>query len=163
MKTFETEKHKTPEGATHYSNEEDGCYFCWYIVTGESAEICALDGARFGNKWQKCTNEHKGVNVKPIPQQEVEWKNGDECIFTNRDNVKIKCKIVGLLPPRVESYVLHCPENQPALFVANVARIEKPESPEEKEKREAVDAICWDVKSIKLSQAVALYEAGYRK
>ncbi|CAM0061390.1 hypothetical protein VPH1220G2_0082 [Vibrio phage 1220 g2] len=42
----------------------------------------------------------------------------------------------------------------------------KPETTQQREYRErleAIDAMCWDVHSLKVSQASALYEAGYRK
>lgn len=70
----------------------------------------------------------------------VEWKNGDECVFTDRCGVEIDCKVVGLLPTFVESYVLHCAERTPALFVSNISRMKKPETPEQRKEREEMEA-----------------------
>ena len=42
----------------------------------------------------------------------------------------------------------------------------KPETPQQRKDRErleVIDEMCWDVHSLKVSQASALYEAGYRK
>ena len=81
MKTFETEKHNIPEGATHYSEEQLGAYFCWYIVSTDSAKIAVLDGVGFGLNWHDCEHgEQFGDNIKPIPQTNIETPEEKEAL-----------------------------------------------------------------------------------
>jgi hypothetical protein len=81
MKTFETEKHNIPEGATHYSEEQLGAYFCWYIISSDNAEIAVLDGVGFGLNWHACEHsEQFGDNVKPIPQTNIETPEEKEAL-----------------------------------------------------------------------------------
>ena len=57
MKTFETEKHNIPEGATHYHNENDDYEFCWFkIVNGEWFAYCPKEAVE---GWTKCIDEHE--------------------------------------------------------------------------------------------------------
>lgn len=140
MKTFETEKNNIPEGATHYSEECAGKYFCWYAVTEDDAKICVLDGKGFGYKWYRCTNEHYGCDVKPIPKPEVvEWKNGDECAYFH--DVNHLYAYVGKHPHGDGHYIFS--EEKGITYVAN-GFLRKPESPEEKEQREKEEA-AWEL------------------
>lgn len=111
--------------------------------------------------------------------KKVEWKNGDECIFTDRNGEDKTCKVIGLFPPFVQSYVLHCKSAEPTFFISNAGRMKKPETPEQKAEREKLEAIETmfielnpkDVKEIyeghRNSNAWKLcakaYDAGYRK
>ena len=179
MKTFETEKGRIPEGATHYSDETEGKYFCWYNIGGV-AKICVLDGVGFGHKWHKCTNEHKGADVKPIPWpttetpeekealdaiEQVEWKNGDSCRYAN--DISHEYIYIGEHPHGDGHYVFS--EDKGVTYIANGYLLE-PESQEAKKEREELErramvtnAMCLSVTSLRLSQANALYDAGYIK
>lgn len=62
MKTFETEKHNIPEGATHYANETDDDYFAWVkFVDGEVYRI--MPHSDFLNRW----HQRDIKNITPIP------------------------------------------------------------------------------------------------
>ena len=177
MKTFETEKGNTPEGATHYSDEADGKYFCWYNI-GEVAKICVLDGVGFGHKWHKCTNEHKGADVKPIPSvptetpeekealdaiEKVEWKNGD-IAKTQHGTGELVAKVLH------SGHSMWIIQFESTYGAYSEGHLGKPETPEAKKEREELErramvtnAMCLSVTSLRLSQANALYDAGYRK
>lgn len=72
MKTFETEKHNIPEGATHYANETEADYFAWVkFIDGKSWRI--MPNTEYYNEWK----QGELPNTQPIPQTEdEEWING---------------------------------------------------------------------------------------
>ena len=148
MKTFETEKHNIPEGATHYRDEVLGMRFLWassigeYWFTWNGFEWCEADKA-FGVVG----------NIKPIPQQEVEWEDTDELppigskVMTSYTDSDLDnwCDMHG--PSDVVAYhgehvwiAHHGKFNRVhALSDIEFEKIEI-ESPEEKEKRERLEA-----------------------
>ena len=72
MKTFETEKHNMPEGATHYHNENDDYEFCWFkIVNGEWFAYCPKEVVE---GWTKCIDEHERDGFEAIPAETPEGK-----------------------------------------------------------------------------------------
>lgn len=101
--------------------------------------------------------------VKPIPQtKEVEWVNGDIAIYEGKEALVIAYH------PHHPSVVIELPCNEYLNVLSS--ELSKPETQEDREKRERdekkaidVNAMCLSVVSLKLSQAVALYDAGYRK
>ena len=134
MKTFETEKGNIPEGATHYSDEQEGSYFCWYIVSGDLAEICVLDGVGFGLKWHRCTNEHKGINVKPIPQtKEVEWVNGDIANTPDGEG----CLVAEVYRDGYSYWIVQFKDN---FHPFDLSELSKPETEAERKEREEIEA-----------------------
>ncbi|CAH9017248.1 putative coil containing protein [Vibrio phage 193E37-1] len=140
MKTFETEKNNIPEGATHYSDEAEGDCFAWYKVLHDVPFIWCVG---YEEEWIKMIHPSEfegGGEVKPIPQtKKVEWVNGDECLFTDKSGDTKTCKVIGLYPPFVESYVLHCESANPTFFISNMGRMVKPETPEQKLARERIE------------------------
>ena len=93
---------------------------------------------------------------------EVDWKNGDECAFDDRTGI-----FIGLSKNnRLAIVEIDNEELKHDMDLVRVRDLSKPETPQQREDRErlqAIDAMCWDVHSLKVSQASALYEAGYRK
>ncbi len=160
MKTFETEKGNIPEGATHYSNEAEGKYFCWYSIS-EVAKICVLDGVGFGHKWHKCTNEHKGSDVKPIPSiqtetpeekealdaiEQVEWNGeglppvGAECEFEYPSGRWNKGYYHGETSSgAIKMHILEY-EGGDIETLGGLTKFRKPETPEAKKEREELEA-----------------------
>ena len=75
MKTFETEKHNIPEGATHYSDEDAGFRFAWYKKVEGVGLIWIPDDFE---KWCPLSDQEEFgddcVKEIPIPQTKgVEW------------------------------------------------------------------------------------------
>ncbi|AUR81538.1 hypothetical protein NVP1007O_72 [Vibrio phage 1.007.O._10N.261.55.F9] len=110
------------------------------------------------------TPEEKEVMDSIESVGEVEWKNGDECEIEMQEGV------------RRYLFGCECPNNQQTCIVFTkdggghmvmpIERLKKPETPQqrkERERLEVIDEMCWDVHSLKVGQASALYEAGYRK
>lgn len=148
MKTFETEKGNIPEGATHYSDEAEGKYFCWYNIN-EEVKICVLDGVGFGHKWHRCTNEHKGADVKPIPSvptetpeekealdaiEQVEWKNGD--IVKTPDGMG--CLVAEVFRDGYSYWIVQFKDNFHPFCVTELS---KPETEAERVERERLEAV----------------------
>ncbi|AUS01785.1 hypothetical protein NVP1291O_71 [Vibrio phage 1.291.O._10N.286.55.F6] len=83
MKTFETEKHNIPEGATHYYHSIGGVGF--YKLTNSSWEFWQY----FYNCWKPVCDNNCAFEAIPIPQTNietpeekyVEWKSGDKCVY----------------------------------------------------------------------------------
>ncbi|AUR90725.1 hypothetical protein NVP1149O_71 [Vibrio phage 1.149.O._10N.286.55.A12] len=108
------------------------------------------------------TPEEKEVLDSIDSAGDAEWKNGDECVISQKS--KSKWLVVGVSPLTKTSTV--CVSNTGELKSFHTEQLKKPETPQQREDRErleAIDAMCWSVHSLKVSQASALYEAGYRK
>ena len=75
MKTFETEKHNIPEGATHYRDEDCSYKFTWITLKGEGLYI--WDGDFWG---LRVAASHFYITVKPIPQTNIETPEGKEAL-----------------------------------------------------------------------------------
>lgn len=143
MKTYETEKHNIPEGATHYQDECSKYHFSWFILDESKLRIKTPD---------QCTN-WIGVRlvdyidrIAPIPQtKEVEWVNGLPpvgskvmCRYTDTD-LEGWCDMHG--PSDVIAYhgdyvwvAHHGKFNR--VHELGCIEFEKPEAPEDREKRE---------------------------
>lgn len=86
MKTFETEKHNIPEGATHYLNETDTDCFAWYR---EDTKEVMVDGY-VAPEWESAGKDENLADMKPIPQtKEVEW-DGEYQLEGGKDWFKYK-------------------------------------------------------------------------
>lgn len=82
----------------------------------------------------------RATALEEKPSEKVEWVNGDECVFTDKNGDEKTCKVIGLYPPFVESYVLHCESANPTFFISNVGRMVKPETKQQREDRERLEA-----------------------
>ena len=158
MKTFDTEKHNIPEGATHYREAQAIAAFIWVKVSGKVAYVWGF------NQWEVIHFDVEGLDIKPIPQtKEVEWVNGDECVIrgerlfyvgeSSEEGVHVVEEIGGGVLRHAHVSVISKPETE-------AERVER-----EMEKKKAIDvnAMCFAVTSLKPSQAVALYDLGYSK
>lgn len=79
MKTFETEKHNIPEGATHYSNEDAGNCFAWYKRI-DGVKCLWMPG--YFECWD-IMDDQEAFNdscVKPIPQTNIETPEEKEAL-----------------------------------------------------------------------------------
>ena len=71
MKTFKTEKHNIPEGATHYLDESDEWNFLWLKSCPKSGWRKCSSSGDLGPIW---VEDDLIDRIKPIPQtKEVEW------------------------------------------------------------------------------------------
>ena len=75
MKTFETEKHNIPEGATHYFNEDHFNYFTWVAVDS------------FGNCCGIIEKSEVTGGIKPIPQTNIETPEEKEALDSIDSNL----------------------------------------------------------------------------
>lgn len=74
MKTFETEKHNIPDGATHYLDETYDNFFYWGMRYDGRFKLMDTNS----KEWLDVNSETFNLNCKPIPQtKEVEWVNGE--------------------------------------------------------------------------------------
>ncbi len=178
MKTFETEKHNIPEGATHYADETDKDFFAWVkFIGGEQWRI--MPDSKVFNEWH-CRDID---NAKPIPQtnietpeekealdsmesvvgeeKRVEWASGDVAIYEGRHALVIAYR------PHYPSVVIELPGNE----YLNVLAIElsKPETPQQREEREREEEIynmCASADNFTEESrfwAGKFYDLGYRK
>lgn len=69
MKTFLTEKHNIPEGATHYRDETNFDSFAWYC-DGPTPRLIVDGDVRFG--YQLAVSGENLNSLKPIPQTNIE-------------------------------------------------------------------------------------------
>ncbi|AUR81427.1 hypothetical protein NVP1005O_30 [Vibrio phage 1.005.O._10N.286.48.F2] len=110
-------------------------------------------GAVVGMNYSRCLSDFGVLNsashkeyilraaaLEEKPSENVEWVNGDECVFTDKNGDEKTCKVIGLYPPFVESYVLHCESANPTFFISNVGRMVKPETKQQREDRERLEA-----------------------
>lgn len=145
MKTLETEKHNIPEGATHYAEIDNCPEIVWMRLTKDKTEVYL----GFLGEYipiHLFSDRERVVNVKPIPQQEVEW-NGK-----GLPPVGVACEWIdgGIAHGDWGMVIVHAYNADYAwiekLFdnsmhtVRTPAFFRKPESPEEKEKRERLKA-----------------------
>ena len=170
MKTFETEKHNIPEGATHYSDESDTDVFAWFkSELGINYLWCP--GIKGEEYWISLVDQREmyGEDVKPIPQtKEVEWENGDECRYSH--DVEHEYVYVGEHPHGGGHYVFS--EEKGITYIAN-GYLLKPETEAERVEREREDAINEMSLIVESGNGFAgnaykkycasLYDAGYRK
>ena len=140
MKTFETEKHTIPEGATHYSNETEHVMFCWfkYVEVGEWKVMTAKESTWFDSE----NFEWKHYDLKPIPQtKEVEWVNGDACRYAN--DIEHEYIYIGEHPHGDGHYAFS--EEKGITYIANGYLLEPETEAERKERKEfeaAYDLLC---------------------
>jgi hypothetical protein len=165
MKTFETEKHNIPEGATHYCDETSSDYFAWFkgVESGNFA-VMVIGTSR----WVHGRKSYYLDLAKPIPQtKEVEWVNGDTVEYHNKHEGEGGIlTFVGIHPTHKDHAVLYGKHLNGGYMSAPLSMLSKPETEAERVERERVmfvDAACWDVHSLAVSQAIALFDAGYRK
>lgn len=143
MKTFEDMKHKIPEGATHYLEATDSLKFAWWD-SKENVLLCPENS----NEWQPALVTDEIYNPTPIPQtnietpeekeafdnmesaasKEVEWVNGDECIYMNSKELH---KFIGIDPTRNDFCYIKA--NCSAVNWVEVAKLSKPETPQQRE------------------------------
>ncbi|AUR88473.1 hypothetical protein NVP1113A_72 [Vibrio phage 1.113.A._10N.286.51.E7] len=143
MKTFETEKHSIPEGATHYSNENDTDVFAWfkselgvnYIwcpgINGEEYWISLVD---------QC--EMYGEDVTPIPQTNIEtpeereskWKSGDKCIFVGEEYT------FGCVNPICDQGSVVIFDDSGDYHGCCIDELSKPETTQQREERERLES-----------------------
>lgn len=73
MKTFETEKHDIPEGATHYYNEGACLCFAWFKDVGGVKYLWTPGGIEC---WQVMQHQDDfySIGVKPIPTTEPKYR-----------------------------------------------------------------------------------------
>ena len=129
MKTFETEKHNIPEGATHYINESGVYRFSWGKYVGGDLHL-RLSGGKF---WRCVVNKFFSGVIEPIPQpKEVEWVNGD--IVNTPDGEG--CLVAEVFRDGYSYWVVQFKDNFHPFCVTELS---KPESPEDKAKRELLE------------------------
>lgn len=141
MKTFETEKHNIPEGATHYRNECNKRHFLWVKVDGDDVTVYIdSEGEFLSANWLK-GGRYIG-SVKPIPQtsietpeeKEVEWVNGDECI----SSTGYKFTFIGLCNySRFDCILL---SDMGVTTFGFVKELSRPETKQQREERERLES-----------------------
>lgn len=102
------------------------------------------------------------------PESEVEWKNGDECVY--RGDV---WQFVSILSDEFHGTAVIFDRISEELKQVDLSRIEKPETPEQRKKRERLESIDEMSLIIEMKHGMAgdaykkycssLYDAGYRK
>lgn len=142
MKTFETEKHNIPEGATHYANETDTDCFIWYR---ENTKEVMVDGYVV-NEWEPAGKDENLTDLKPIPQtKEVEWVNGlppvgVECEFQYPKGRWNKGYYHGLTASKgLKMHILEY-EGGRMETLGDLVTFRKPETEAERKEREELEA-----------------------
>lgn len=136
MKTFETEKHNIPEGATHYWDETLEDFFAWW--DGANKLMLTPDG---NGVWESVYDK-SGNEPTPIPQTNIETPEEKEVEWVNGDDVEAYGKLykyVGLDP--FNDNLCICLANQdddPQCFSIEV--LNKPETEAERVERERLEA-----------------------
>lgn len=155
MKTFETEKHNIPEGATHYEDETSYSHFAWFKLNeGELVCMPAVDGK---GDWIPASFVFYKDSIKPIPQanieapeeKEVEWVNGLPPVGTECEAVFIEHEhkgygeflILGYYGDYVWMEYIGELSNKSKHYTAKVdmVKFRKPESEAEKLQRERIE------------------------
>ena len=101
MKTFETEKHNIPKGATHYWNESCSCFFAWW--NDNTKEMLCPDNS---GTWHKISDIPRDkIYEIPKPRTETEfvkieynhaweiiklYEGGEELFKTDSDELQIE-------------------------------------------------------------------------
>ena len=88
MKTFETEKHNIPEGATHYRDECKDFTFVWV------KQIAGKEYVWDADSWYEAVVINRDLEIKPIPQTNIETPEEKEAL----DSIDVK-----LIKPREPS------------------------------------------------------------
>lgn len=164
MKTFETEKHNIPEGATHYFNEDHFNYFTWVAVDS------------FGNCWGLIEKSEVTGGIKPIPQTNTETPEEKEALDSIDSNLIkpremtqprfSKCETVFSFSHGERRFTLRgIDTDHPQL---EVVRHETEAERVEREREEFEVEICKDlgIDAVGCNTACIinkLYELGYRK
>lgn len=75
MKTYETEKNNTPEGATHYRDEDGKNLFTWFKLGYLLEFHCSTS-----NKWKSVSENISlsPVRITPIPQTNLATQTPEE-------------------------------------------------------------------------------------
>ncbi|CAM0014826.1 hypothetical protein VPHK373_0086 [Vibrio phage K373] len=117
MKTFETEKHNIPKGATHYSNENDENYFLWCkvdiygqvwgIVNDESllATVEKIQKPRTNTEFVKVEFEHAWEAVKEFEDGEKLYTKRSHKDFVLIDNAPDVLRFLYNLHRKVETEI----------------------------------------------------------
>jgi hypothetical protein len=137
MKTFKTEKHNIPEGATHYMDQTGYSYFAWckYVDGKLHATLSSENG------WTHICEDIFERITKPIPQtnietpeeKEVDWANGDKCSYEADNDSHTFIAITS----SEKCCIRYDTANN--FFEVNLADISKPETPQQREEREAIE------------------------
>ena len=118
---------------------------------------------------------HKDIgNEEP---NQAEWKNGDECVYNGRPN--LKCMFVAIHPGNKQCAIIWEGGGEINLSCVSIDCLSKPETPEQKAERERLEAIDSmftelnldeerelnedDRESIYWKPCEVAYDAGYRK
>lgn len=149
MKTYETEKHNIPEGATHYIEESKETYFSW---------LKSVDGVSYyyskylDNDWRIMEDQNRinQSDVSPIPQtKEVGWVNGDEVKYTNPNGGMVDIlTFVGIHPTHKDHAVLYGTQLLNGYMSTPLSTLSKPETPQEREKREWIESFASEIKNV---------------
>lgn len=139
MKTFETEKHNIPEGATHYENETSISYFAWFKLSGDDLLCMPISNP---DMWLPCSLEFCKDSITPIPQtKEVEWVNGlppagVECEFEYPCGRWNKGYYHGkTISGRVKIHILEYKGGE-IETLGDLVKFRKPETQEDRDRRE---------------------------
>tara|TARA_B100001105_G_scaffold124157_1_gene99523 strand:- start:5486 stop:6046 length:561 start_codon:yes stop_codon:yes gene_type:complete len=131
MKTFLTEKHNIPKGATHYMDETDDDLFAWYR---EDTKEVMVDGY-LTPEWESAVGIEDLSDLKPIPQtKEVEWVNGEQCI----SSTGYEFTFIGLCNYSGFDCILMSDEGVPTFGFTK--ELSKPETEDERVEREELEA-----------------------
>ncbi len=145
MKTFETEKHNIPEGATHYMNQTSYSYFAWCRYAND--RLYATLPVEID--WVHVSEDIFDRNIKPIPQtnietpeeKEVEWVNGDTVEYRNKhEGEGVILTFVGINPTHKGYAVLYGKHLAGGYVSAPLSMLSKPETEAERAERERLEA-----------------------
>lgn len=154
MKTFETEKHNIPDGATHYLEATDSLKFAWWD-SKENVLLCPENS----NEWQPALVTDEIYNPTPIPQtnietpeekeafdsmesvvsKEVEWVNGESLEYKNEDDEWESDGRYVCFDSFANHHVFYAANM--TLYHADDNQIRKPETPQQREERERLEWI----------------------
>ncbi|CAL9955124.1 hypothetical protein VPHK46_0007 [Vibrio phage K46] len=130
MKTFETEKGNIPEGATHYCNENDETFFCWFKGVG-SVNFEVMTNETSGRWVTGIPSYYANDSITEIQQtKEVEWVNGDACVYDGSEYT-----FVGMTPTFNDSSCIVFDVKNGIEHVC-VTKLKKPETEAERKERE---------------------------
>ena len=142
MKTFETEKNNIPEGATHYQDQDGDHLFAWFKLNGEDLSVNVPDQG-VSDAWFDCSVSYFRGKIKPIPQaKEVEWVNGDKCIYNDEEFtfVSYMCK-----PEEDHVVIWRSFDGIEVVYKTQISKPEKPEAKKERERDESAKEIMIDL------------------